>query len=87
MYLPVALGTLNSHFLKPSSVHFYVPFLVGKGFLLPVFALNLPFKHISERGFPGGPMAKISSSNAEGMGSVSDQGAKIPHASRPKNKL
>ena len=40
-----------------------------------------------DRDFPDGPMVKISSSNAEGMGSVSDQGAKIPHASRPKNKL
>ena len=68
MYLPVALGTLNSHFLKPSSVHFYVPFLVGKGFLLPVFALNLPFKHISERGFPSGPMAKTPLSQYRGPG-------------------
>ena len=40
-----------------------------------------------DRDFPDGPMVKISSSNAEGMGSVSDQGAKIPHASQLKNKL
>ena len=34
--------------------------------------------------FPGGPEVKTSPSNAGGASSVSDQEAKIPHASRPK---
>ena len=29
-------------------------------------------------GFPGGPVAKFSPSSAGGMGSIPDQGAKIP---------
>ena len=36
--------------------------------------------------FPGGPVVKTSPSNAEGVGSISGQGAKIPHASQPKNQ-
>ena len=36
--------------------------------------------------FPGGPVVKTSPSNAEGAGSIPDQGAKIPHASWPKNQ-
>ena len=40
-----------------------------------------------ERGnFPGGPVVKTSPSNAEGMGSIPGQGAKIPYASQPKNQ-
>ena len=34
--------------------------------------------------FPGGPVVKTSSSNAGGMDSILGQGAKIPHALRPK---
>ena len=36
--------------------------------------------------FPGGPVVKASPSNAGGAGSISGQGAKIPHASWPKNQ-
>ena len=36
--------------------------------------------------FPGGPVVKSSSSNAQGAGSIPDQGAKMPHVSWPKNK-
>ena len=36
--------------------------------------------------FPGGPMVKTSPSNAGGAGSIPGQGAKIPHASGPKNQ-
>ena len=38
------------------------------------------------RDFPGGPVVKTSPSNAGVAGSISGQGAKIPHASRPKNQ-
>ena len=38
------------------------------------------------RDFPGGPVVKISPSNAGGAGSIPGQGAMIPHASRPKNQ-
>ena len=31
-------------------------------------------------------MVMISPSNAEAMGSIPDRGAKIPHASQPKNQ-
>ena len=34
--------------------------------------------------FPGGPVVKTSPSNAGGVGSIPDWGAKIPHASGPK---
>ena len=40
----------------------------------------------SHRDFPGGPVVKTSPSNAAGAGSVPGRGAKIPHASRPKNQ-
>ena len=36
--------------------------------------------------FLGGPVVKTSPSNAGGEGSISGGGAKIPHASRPKNQ-
>ena len=35
---------------------------------------------------PGGPVVKTSPSNAESIGSMPGQGAKIPHASGPKNQ-
>ena len=38
------------------------------------------------RDFPGGPVVKTSSSNARGEGSIPGWGARIPHASRPKNQ-
>ena len=36
--------------------------------------------------FPGGPVIETSPSNAEGMGSIPDGGAKILYASGPKKK-
>ena len=36
--------------------------------------------------FPGGPVVKTSPSNAGDVGSISDWGAKIPHASQPKKQ-
>ena len=36
--------------------------------------------------FPGCPVVKTSPSNAGGEGWIPGQGAKIPHASRPKNQ-
>ena len=36
--------------------------------------------------FPGGPVIKISPSNARSVGSNPGEGAKIPHASCPKNQ-
>ena len=42
-------------------------------------------KNIYRRDFPG-PVVKTSSSNAGGAGLIPGQGAKIPHASRPKNQ-
>ena len=35
---------------------------------------------------PGGPVVKTSPSNAGSTGSIPGQGAKIPHASGPKNQ-
>ena len=43
-------------------------------------------KKIVTRDFPGGPVVKTSPSNAVGAGSIPGRGAKIPHASRPKNQ-
>ena len=36
--------------------------------------------------FPGGPVVKTSPSAAKGVGSIPGQGAKISHASGPKNQ-
>ena len=36
--------------------------------------------------FPGGPVVKTSPSNAGDVGSIPSWGAKIPHASWPKNQ-
>ena len=41
---------------------------------------------IISRDFPGGPVVKILSSSAKGMGSIPGQGAKISHSSQPKKK-
>ena len=38
------------------------------------------------RDFPGSPVVKTLPSNAGGEGSIPGQGAKIPHASWPKNQ-
>ena len=38
------------------------------------------------RDFPGGPVVKTSPSYAGDLGSISGQGAKIPHASRSENQ-
>ena len=38
------------------------------------------------RDFPGGPVVKTSPSNAGVAGSIPGWGAKIPHASGPKNQ-
>ena len=40
----------------------------------------------SVRDFAGGPVAKTSPSNAGSAGLIPGRGAKIPHASRPKNQ-
>ena len=44
------------------------------------------FKNIHFRDFPGSLVVKTSPSNAGGVGSIPGRGAKIPHASRPKNQ-
>ena len=36
--------------------------------------------------FPGSPVVKTSPSNVGGAGLIAGRGAKIPHASRPKNQ-
>ena len=41
---------------------------------------------VTKRDFPSGPVVKTSSSSAGGTGSIPGWGAKIPHASRPKNQ-
>ena len=38
------------------------------------------------RDFPGGPVVEISPSNAGSVGSIPSRGARIPHASWPKNQ-
>ena len=45
------------------------------------------YQKLGDRDFPGSPVVKTSPSNAEGVGSIPDQGAKIPHASGPKNQI
>ena len=44
------------------------------------------FKNGWKGDFPGSAMVMISPSNAGGAGSIPGQGAKIPHASRPRNQ-
>ena len=41
-------------------------------------------RKIKNRDFPGGPVVETSPSSAGGVGSIPGQGARIPHASRPK---
>ena len=67
---------------------------------MPKFAKSLPsFGHISALtgsalyshiiiiiDFPGSPVVKTLPSNAGGADSIPRRGAKIPHASRPKNQ-
>ena len=46
------------------------------------------FKTIKYRlgDFPGSPVVKTLPSNAEGAGLIPGRGAKVPHASRPRNQ-
>ena len=37
--------------------------------------------------FSAGPVVRTSPSHAEGMDSIAVRGTKIPHASKPKNKM
>ena len=45
-----------------------------------------PFKIHYRGDFPGSPVVKTLPSKARGAGSIPRQGAKIPHASRPKKQ-
>ena len=47
---------------------------------------NSEFLTNSEKDFAGGPVVKTSPSNEGGVGSIPGLGAKIPHASWPKNQ-
>ena len=47
---------------------------------------ELCYKMGSRGDYPGGPVVKTSPSNARGAASIPGWGAKIPHASRPKNQ-
>ena len=44
------------------------------------------FQELAERDFPGSPVVETSPSNAGVVGSIPGRGAKIPHASGPKNQ-
>ena len=48
--------------------------------------INAHHSKIIVRNFSGGPVVKTSPSNAGGAGSIPGWGAKIPHASWPKNQ-
>ena len=48
--------------------------------------LQSPGKKPAFWDFPDSPVVKTSPSNTEGIGSVPGQGAKILHASQPKNR-
>ena len=48
--------------------------------------MMIVFKENLNRGFPGGPVVKTSPPNLRGVGSISGQSVKIPHASQPKNQ-
>ena len=43
-------------------------------------------EELNELGFHGGAVVKNPPANAGGAGSIPGQGAKIPHAPRPKNQ-
>ena len=45
---------------------------------------HLEFRNLWD--FPGGPVVKTPPSSAGGVGSIPGRGAKISHASRPKNQ-
>ena len=50
------------------------------------YLLGDPLRCTHSWDFPGGPVVKTLSSNAGGAGSIPGRGAKIPHASWPKNQ-
>ena len=59
-------------------------FLRTKSFYIPEHITKVKLKW--PRHFSGGPVVKASPSNARGAGSIPGRGAKIPHASWPKNQ-
>ena len=62
-------------------------YISGKAGRVPHICLRDPTSKNKELwDFPGGPVVKTSPSNAGGVGSIPGQGAKIPHASGPKNQ-
>ena len=48
-------------------------------------ATRIPGPEKKKEDFPDSPLVKTSPPNARGVGSIPSQGAKMPHASRPKN--
>ena len=68
--------------LKSYRYSFYIKISIPRILkLLTIFCLKK-----RNRDFPGGPVVKTSPSNAGVVGSIPGWGAKIPHASRPKNQ-
>ena len=53
---------------------------------LQLEAVKGHMKKIYSRDLPGGPVLMTLPSNAGGAGSILGRGAKIPHASQPKNQ-
>ena len=64
-------------------VEYFSALPAASGGRLPAWRFN---ERSSLGDFPGGPVVKTSSSNAGGVGSTPDQGAKILHASWPKSQ-
>ena len=50
-----------------------------------IMSANILQSKARDRDFPGGPVVKTSPSSAGGADSIPGRGAKIPHASWPKN--
>ena len=81
--------TLNLVPFHHISLPFHVPRVLGEPKRDEGQVMQAPWmlfaRHLN-RDFPGGPVVKTSPSNAGGAGSIPGQGAKIPHASWPKNR-
>ena len=81
--------TLNLVPFHHISLPFHVPRVLGEPKRDERQVMQTPrmlFARHLNRDFPGGPVVKTSPSNAGGAGSIPGQGAKIPHASWPKNQ-
>ena len=83
LYIILLFHLLGVHF---SSACLSLPYGRKKAAALPNLTCACQARRRKRGDFPGGPVVKTSPPSAGGVGSISGQTSKIPHALRPTNQ-